>query len=86
MSMKFQQWLEGVTFRGYGGPKFDFHQYESEFESNQYHTYQQLYHDVQLELDNLSNDINRAWRVGPKDLIWFEDEIRNDPFVFLDGH
>ncbi len=73
--MRFRTWFEGVTFRGYGGPKFDWHQYVPEYKSNQYHTYKQLYDDVQLELSNMQADIKAAWKVPYTDLIWFEDVL-----------
>lgn len=79
--MRFKKWVLREVFRGYGGPKFDWKQYEDDYAGGRYLNYKQLYDDVQMELYNLNGEIKRAWKVDYTDLVWFEDSLRPDQYT-----
>jgi len=61
--------------RGYGGPAFNWREYQDNAEQGQYLTYDKLYEDVQMELDMSKQWLQQKWNTTPRDLIWFEDSL-----------
>lgn len=83
MAMKFRLWIETDTLKGYGGPAFPWENYRQEYENHDFRRYNQLYDDVQLELDNLAPKLLSVWKAKPQDLIWFSDSL--DPVRYTSG-
>lgn len=79
--MNFSLWLESDTLKGYGGPAFKWQDYLQDYNQNQFYRYKQLYHDVQLELDNLAPKLKSVWKVNPKDLVWFSDNLNPNQYT-----
>jgi hypothetical protein len=63
------------TFGGYGGPAFNYQDYQGEYENGDFFTLKQLYDDVQLELSNRVGYIQERFHCRPDDLIWFQDSL-----------
>lgn len=77
--MRFGRWHEAQA-RGYGGPTFKPDDYRDEYRRREYLNYQQMYDDVQLELDNTATWIKSQWGIKPQEIIWFQDSLPPDQY------